>query len=300
MLWICCWHTCTHRLRHTHTHTHSHTNKNTHTHTESFCLHTEQDPKNLCIWYTLVLTLVALSKKLKHRSGCPTMYIKDWLRKKSHTALPTSTVSLIGVACVLVKGLCSWDTASSSNSLSTATGVVGVLLLSPCSAAAFGTEPLALLEEAREFGALPPHPTGGSVAEESFAGALGSVKTFMPFMAAISRRSCAPKRFAFCIKRTCLRFSSDIPQTLQCPRHIRKECPGHRLEDTAVQYMQQTMQSQSMSSFFKTARIARRVVCTSRRCLRRTSTVKAWGEAFMERRRTFGGIPSEGQGKHPS
>jgi hypothetical protein len=154
------------------------------------------------------------------------MYIKDWLRKKSHTALPTSTVSLIGVACVLVKGLCSWDTASSSNSLSTATGVVGVLLLSPCSAAAFGTEPLALLEEAREFGALPPHPTGGSVAEESFAGALGSVKTFMPFMAAISRRSCAPKRFAFCIKRTCLRFSSHIPQTLQCPRHIRKEVPG--------------------------------------------------------------------------
>ena len=157
-----------------------------------------------------------------------------------------------------------------------------------------------LLEEAREFGALPPHPTGGSVAEESFAGALGSVKTFMPFMAAISRRSCAPKRFAFCIKRTCLRFSSDIPQTLQCPRHIRKECPGLRLEDTAVQHMQQTVQSPSMSSFFKTARIARRVVCTSRRCLRRTSTVKAWGEAFMERRRTFGGIPSEGQGKHPS
>jgi hypothetical protein len=60
---------------------------------------------NLCIWYTLVLTLVALSKKLKHRSGCPTMYIKDWLRKKDHTALLTSTVSLIGVACVLVKGV---------------------------------------------------------------------------------------------------------------------------------------------------------------------------------------------------
>jgi hypothetical protein len=174
------------------------------------------------------------------------------------------------------------------------------LLLSPCSATAFGTEPLALLEEAREFGALPPHPTGGSVASESFAGALGSVKTFMPLMAGISKRSCAPKRFAFCIKRTCLRFSSDIPQTLQCPRHIRTECPGHRLEDTAVQHMQQTMQSQSMSSFFKSARIARRVDCTSRRCLRRTSTAKAWEEAFMERRRTFGGIPSEGQGKHPS
>jgi hypothetical protein len=61
----------------THTNRHSHTNKNTHTHTQTFCLHTEQDPMNLGIWYTLALTLVALSKKLKNRSGCPILSIKD-------------------------------------------------------------------------------------------------------------------------------------------------------------------------------------------------------------------------------
>ncbi len=90
----------------THTHTDTHTLTKTCTPTQSlFCVHTAQDAMNLCISYTLVLTLVALSKKLKDRSGWPTMYIKDRLRKKDHTALPTSTVSLIGVACVLVKGV---------------------------------------------------------------------------------------------------------------------------------------------------------------------------------------------------
>ncbi len=174
----------------------------------------------------------------------------------------------------------SWETAFPANSAKKGHGMVGVLPLVPRSTGGVGGEPIGKVEEGREFGAIPPHPTGGSVASESFAVALGSVKTFMPLMAAISKRSCAPKRFAFCIKRTCLRFSSDIPHTLQCPRHIRGECPGHRLADTAVQHMQQTVQTQSMSSFFKSARIVRRVVCTTLRCLRKTSTAKAWEEAF--------------------
>ena len=43
--------------------------------------------------------------KKKNRSGCPSMYITDTLRKKSYSALPKLTVSTIGVVSVLVDGL---------------------------------------------------------------------------------------------------------------------------------------------------------------------------------------------------
>ena len=60
------------------THAKSHTLTYTHTHTQSFCSRTGQSPKSICLWYTLVLKLVALStKKLKQLTGRPTMYIID-------------------------------------------------------------------------------------------------------------------------------------------------------------------------------------------------------------------------------
>ena len=55
----------------------------------------------------------------------------------------------------------------------------------------------------------------------------------------------------------------------------RKQYPGHRLADTEVRTLQQRVQCQSMSSFFNSDRMFRSVVCTSRRCLRSTSTATA-------------------------
>jgi hypothetical protein len=46
------------------THAKSHTLTYTHTHTQSFCSRTGRSPKSICLWYTLVLKLVALSTKI--------------------------------------------------------------------------------------------------------------------------------------------------------------------------------------------------------------------------------------------
>jgi hypothetical protein len=100
-----------------HEHTEAHTQRHTQTDTDHhspthtlFFLH-RAESRNLYTGYTLVLTLVAHSKKVKHRNGPPTTCINDWLHKKSshssgyvNRALETNGMHLI---CDLrLSGLC--------------------------------------------------------------------------------------------------------------------------------------------------------------------------------------------------
>jgi hypothetical protein len=82
--------TLAHMHTQTPTHTHTHTQSHTHLHTptNSLFFFTLSRVSRSCVqgthwcshwWHS--------AKKLKHRSGCPTMYIKVWLRKKEFTQL---------------------------------------------------------------------------------------------------------------------------------------------------------------------------------------------------------------------
>jgi hypothetical protein len=86
--------------RPTHKATHKLTLTIFHPHTHLF-LH-RAESRNLYTGYTLVLTLVAHSKKVKHCNGPPTTCINDWLHKKSshssgyvNRALETNGMNLI-------------------------------------------------------------------------------------------------------------------------------------------------------------------------------------------------------------